>query len=243
MLKDQGSLKLGATFMALGVVAILLSFTGYPWEMAGAMAWVGLAFVAVGLAYLFGRPHFFLKRANGVLSTTSRLIYGPFLILNLCGHSVFRRLSREHLFDEICENLYLGGRLYPSDSPLVADLKLTSVLDLCAEFSESAPFRNLSYLCLPTLDACAPSVEQLEQGVVWMMEKTAAGPVYVHCALGRGRSATMVAAYLVASGRAATVAEAVEFVAERRPQIGLTKCQRRRLEEFAGRQSSERGNQ
>ena len=237
MFQDQGSLRLGSAFLALGLAAIAMAFTGQGWELNATMTWFGVAFFWVGLAYLFARPGFFLKRATGVLPPASYLAYGPLLLFNLSGHYLFRRLSREKLCDPICENLYLGGRLYASDRDLIETLHLCAVLDLRAEFAESAPFRDLNYLSLPVLDACAPGLEQLEQGVAWITQQTAAGPVYVHCALGRGRSATFVAAYLLASGRVASVTEAVDFVAQRRPQIGLTRSQRRSLEEFVARGS------
>jgi protein-tyrosine phosphatase len=47
------------------------------------------------------------------------------------------------------------------------------------------------------------------------------GPVLVCCALGFSRSAVAVAAWLVATGRAAAAAEAVELVRRARPAAVL----------------------
>jgi protein-tyrosine phosphatase len=49
----------------------------------------------------------------------------------------------------------------------------------------------------------------------------AAGPVLVCCALGYSRSAAAVAAWLVATGRAAAALEAVEQVRRARPAAVL----------------------
>ncbi|MFM7100239.1 MAG: dual specificity protein phosphatase family protein, partial [Verrucomicrobiota bacterium] len=59
------------------------------------------------------------------------------------------------------------------------------------------------------------------------------GPVYVHCAAGRGRSALVVAAFLLAEQRVETVGEAVEFLQRIRPEVLLVDGQRARLEEYA----------
>jgi protein-tyrosine phosphatase len=67
----------------------------------------------------------------------------------------------------------------------------------------------------------------------WLERRTAEAPVFVHCALGHGRSAGVVAAHLLHVGRAATVGEALALVSERRPGVGLNGDQARALEEYA----------
>lgn len=59
----------------------------------------------------------------------------------------------------------------------------------------------------------APNTEQIQEGVDWAQVQLAAGtPVYIHCAHGHGRSATVLAALLSAQGRASTAEEAVEIM-------------------------------
>lgn len=59
----------------------------------------------------------------------------------------------------------------------------------------------------------APNTEQIQQGIDWAKEQLAAGQsVYVHCAHGHGRSATVLAALLIATGQASTAEEAVEIM-------------------------------
>ena len=49
---------------------------------------------------------------------------------------------------------------------------------------------------------------------------------YVHCFAGRGRSATVVAAYLLQAGIADSVEAAEDFMRSKRPVVRLGKVQR-----------------
>jgi protein-tyrosine phosphatase len=54
-------------------------------------------------------------------------------------------------------------------------------------------------------------------------------PVYVHCAVGHGRSATFVAAYLLASGAADSPQQAIAFLKARRPGVHINSAQQAAL--------------
>ena len=92
------------------------------------------------------------------------------------------------------------------------------------------------------LDLTPPSVAHMVDACVFIddmrgQDKKPKGVVYVHCAIGFSRSATVAAAWLLHSGRAKTVKEAVEMVAEKRPCAVLSQDYVTRLEEFAARQA------
>ena len=69
------------------------------------------------------------------------------------------------------------------------------------------------------LDLTAPSREQLLDAVGFISEHAATGIVYVHCKVGYSRTAAVVGAYLLASGRAARPAEAAKTLRTARPSI------------------------
>src|SRR5439155_17411517 len=96
---------------------------------------------------------------------------------------------------------------------------VTAVLDLTAEFSESAPFRATTYRNLPVLDLTAPTPDQLHEAVAFLAEEAAKGTVYLHCKIGYSRSAAVAGAYLLAGREAATVEEAVARLRKVRPSI------------------------
>ena len=57
--------------------------------------------------------------------------------------------------------------------------------------------KNISYLNIPVKDLAAPSQEQLTEAVRYIRKHINQGEkILVHCAKGRGRSATMICAYL-----------------------------------------------
>ena len=184
-----------------------------------------LAFGGVGVAYAFAGPLAFGKRTNGTLPAWSRALYAPYFAINALSLWGFRRSSRENDCDEIAPNIYLGCKLNQSDRAAIERMNIQSVFDLTSEFGEIACLRGLNYRALPLLDTCAPKLDELQGGAQWVLESARTGPVYVHCALGHGRSATFVAAALMLSGRAQDAEIAVEQIRRKRPHIGLTRAQ------------------
>ena len=153
------------------------------------------------------------------------MIYAPYYGLNALSLAGLRRSSRENDCDEIAPDIYLGCRLNAGDRAAIERLNIHSVLDLTSEFGESAPLRQLNYRAQPLLDTGAPTLDELRDGARWIAQAAKDGPVYVHCALGHGRSATFVAAALMQSGAAQDAGEAVEIIRRKRPHIGLSRAQ------------------
>ena len=85
---------------------------------------------------------------------------------------------------------------------------------------------ELPWLCLPTLDGTAPPADGLLKLVDTVESRDPSGPVYVHCAAGHGRSATVAAALMLRRGLAADVASAEATMREARPGIHLNRAQR-----------------
>jgi protein-tyrosine phosphatase len=85
--------------------------------------------------------------------------------------------------------------------------------------------RKRNYLCLSTLDHTAPSKNQLKQAIIFIKNHIIERPVFVHCALGHGRSATVVAAWLMEQNKAQVVEEVVKQIKTIRPGVELDAAQ------------------
>ncbi len=111
-----------------------------------------------------------------------------------------------------------------------------AVVNLCAERQDDEQRltdAQMVYLWIPVVDMCAPSFEQIEQGIRWIQyQRQREHVIYVHCAAGVGRSATLLACWYVYS-QGLSVAEALRYIKSKHPQISLTRRQMHRLSTFA----------
>jgi protein-tyrosine phosphatase len=110
---------------------------------------------------------------------------------------------------------------------------VTAVLDLTAEFSESAPFLSLAYRNIPVLDLTAPTFDQLEEMAAFIEEESSKGIVYVHCKIGYSRTGAAAAAFLLRTGKVRTIPEAIHFLRQVRPAIVIRPEVMTALDEFA----------
>ena len=189
-----------------------------------------LAFAGVSLGYGALGPRVFGKRQMA-LRLWSWLVFWPYLALNYFSLWLFRRVANEAPYHEVAPNVLLGCRLWPGDErDFSAGRK--AVLDLTAEFPEVGFLQRDDYLCIPILDTTAPTTEELNRGVRFITEHASTTPVYVHCALGHGRSATFVIAYLLASGQAESVQAALSRLQKVRPGVDLHSPQLAVLEAY-----------
>jgi hypothetical protein len=214
----------------LAVASVLWAVDASWWPLRIAMVWLSISLLVVGMAYLWQGPCVFLKTRQGSLHPASFLWLWPFYLLNELIFNSYRRLSGEPAYAEVLPGLYLGRRLWRRE---IRALGRCDVLDLTCEMSENRSMRKSGrYLCLPVLDNGCPTLEQLCEGVAWLTERLPRGPVYVHCAAGHGRSATMVIAYLLSQYVVGSVEEGIAFLKARRPGVRLNTCQRAILEAF-----------
>ena len=102
-----------------------------------------------------------------------------------------------------------------------------SVVDLTGELSIRADRH------VPMLDLALPANDQISAAVSAIESLRDRRPTLVCCALGYSRSAAAVAAWLVASGQAESVAHAVEAVRKARPKVVLSPPMLERLAQWA----------
>ncbi|GAC1657380.1 MAG: hypothetical protein NVS4B7_02740 [Ktedonobacteraceae bacterium] len=134
----------------------------------------------------------------------------------------------------ITGHLAVGGRVHSQDIHALARLGLTHVVDTRSEHCDDAQAmakEDIELLYLPTPDTYPLTVEQLQQGAVWVHERMQkGGRVLIHCEHGVGRSVLLTCAVLVYGGMSAR--DALALVQEKRWQASPNQRQVDRLKEF-----------
>ena len=198
--------------------AALAGFGG----MALWLIWPAVSFGLLGLIYLGLGGEGFQKQA-GRLSTASTWLQAPYIFLAWLNSRLWT--WRQPAPVAVADGVWLGRM--PGRSVLWKG-GFRSLLDLCPELP--APSGAWTVISLPWLDLLPPAAQQLVLAADAIEKLRAGGPVLVCCALGYSRSATAVAAWLIRTGRAAGVDQAIARLAVRRRQIVIGAEQRAALQ-------------
>ncbi len=231
LLVDVAAFLVALSFTLQGIFALTL---------VGALAlWAALSLLAVCGLYLDaargGDPGPLLK---GQRRPWLQPLFWPFRVVSYVVFAGARWWRRATVVDQVTPGLFLGPRLFPWEVEALRSRGVTVVIDLTSELPTAAPFARAPFerYGVPTLDRGAPPAAVFDEAVRWTAAKVASGAsVYVHCAFGRGRSATLAAAVLIALGRAKDAAEALAMVAAARPSVSVKGEQLTALEGFMER--------
>ncbi len=162
----------------------------------------------------------------------AKWLFGPTLLWNILWARVLRRWN---WWDAIDEGLWLGALPLRSDVARLHALGVRAVINLCAETSGPVAAYGalgIEQLHLPTTDFTTPTLDAIERAVAFIAEKKAAREgVYVHCKAGRGRSATVMACWLM-HARGVAPAEAQQLLTLKRPQVARNLAGRAVVEAF-----------
>ncbi len=114
----------------------------------------------------------------------------------------YERLLGHAWFSEVTPRLWLGGApTYRRDHQALLDLGITAILDVRAERTADLAFfdaHGIAHQRFRVPDIGVPDEHVLTQATDWIDAQLADGrTVLVHCAKGRGRSATVLAAWLM----------------------------------------------
>ena len=194
------------------------------------LLWPALALALVSAGY-FEVGAAVYGKTGAALPLPARLLLAPCLAGQQLSLAHYRR--RSDLWNEAAPGVWIGARPGEAEARDVVALGVTAVLDLTSEFGEPSAFARTDYRCIPVVDLTAPTRSQLEEAVEFIDRTAARGIVYVHCKAGYSRSAAVVGAWLLSSGRAATVDEALGILRRARPGIVVRPEVRRALVDWA----------
>ncbi|WP_448211921.1 diacylglycerol kinase family protein [Colwellia sp. MEBiC06753] len=220
-------------YIAGAILAFFAAFMTASSYFSLMFAWLGLSLGLVSIAYLFNVPSIFRKKDNGSIPIYIRWLFIPFLLGAQLYNSWARRNDTVPSIQQIEDKLFLACRLLPSDINYLKQQKVSAILDVTAEFDGldwTAESSDLHYLNIPVLDHKAPSSAKLTHAINWIESQiNQSRTVVVHCALGRGRSVMVVAAYLLAKHQHLLVVQALAKVQHVRQTAALNDYQLAKL--------------
>jgi len=242
----------GLVFLVPAIAPITYTHS-YGWL---AFLWPCVCFVTMGVLYMAGPRGWALglvllgkNRFDGSIAPLNGVLCAPYLlplwVAWLFKHSVTR--AHENPFDLIAPGIYLGRWPFVFNQfPSAAECTL---IDLTGEMT--VPWRALKgrqFICLPALDHCAPNFLGMSEVGELIANRAPPGggetssvrsldligdggahiqgDVYIFCANGRGRSASLAGVVLVMRGDCATFDEALERIRRVRPQVHVEAHQR-----------------
>lgn len=228
--------------LPMGGLALFLRRKAHPLVVAGLAqgSLVGVA-VAVCSSDRFSRRTAGLlgKRRDGKFKWWSIPVFWPYFVGLQLKLRVQRLISHEPLNNEVAPGLYIGG--WP-DRPenLPWEPRNLAVIDVTSELYRG--HYEGPYLNLPTWDTTGVDPRYIEEGVQWAKVQLARGHrLLVHCAHGHGRSAAVLAAVLMETGRAQTIDEAVAMMQRTRPLVRLNRAHRQSVEDWMALRSTVTG--
>jgi membrane-associated phospholipid phosphatase len=207
--------RLSAAYLA---GSLLLAVAGLrPGGLNRLLLWPAFALLVPAAAYATRRPALFGKRNPAIT-----LLLAPYL----AGAWINSRLGPKPAVQHVAADIWIGraaGRSGYSRNGF------RSVVDVTAEFPGQPDGPH--YRSVPMLDLVPPTAKQLRAGVKAIEDLADVRPTVVYCALGYSRSAAVIATWLVRSGRATSVGEAIGLMRERRPRVTFDQTHESAIEE------------
>jgi len=182
---------------ALSAVIALFLSSWFQWLFV----WIALAAVYFAAGYISGYGEVLMKSENGRVPVYLKTLLLPILIGVTIYNIIARKMDKQPAMQRIRPGLWLGRRLTLTEQNLLEENGITAVLDVTAEFDSPGSWflpRNINYFNVPVFDRSEPRRSQLVRAIQWVDRQRDQGrEVLIHCALGQGRSVTMLIAYLL----------------------------------------------
>ncbi|MBT3136445.1 dual specificity protein phosphatase family protein [Alteromonas sp. ALT199] len=222
-------MKMVKYYILGALLALLLTVTVPVLLLKIAFGWIAFSLIAVSSAYLLNYPSLFRKREDGSIPFYVRWIFVPFLLGSGLYNEYARRTDKVPPLQKIEPHLFLACRMSTQHVDLLNENNVDAILDVTAEFDGldwTAYQEDYKYLNVPVLDHTSPTSEQLVLAINWLNQQISDNKnVVVHCALGRGRSVLVVAAYLLAKNPNLSVDDALRQINQIRQTARLNKHQ------------------
>ena len=206
--------RVGGYYAAGALACLGAALAGWPWT--GILLWPALSLAIAAAAY-WGLGPVIYRKHKGLLPLGTRLLLAPNLIGQWLSWLHYRRQGA--VWSQVTPQVWIGARLKNREAREAKRRGVTAVLDLTAEFSETSALLDLNYCNIAVLDLTPLNGSQLRVAAEFIAQQAATGVVYVHCKAGYSRSVAAVGAYLLASGQAVTVEQAVTILRRARPSL------------------------
>jgi protein-tyrosine phosphatase len=212
--------------LAFTMIGVAVSYGG--WQLGGwwhVLHWYSLSCFVQAVGYGIGSSATFGKSEDGKIVLWARVLHFPHWLYSSTLWTLLYVFSRENKYDQVTDDLIVGRRLLANEMPKGIDVWV----DLTAEFEDSPTIRsNVSYVCLPILDAWVPSAEDL----IKVLKALPKGTTYVHCAQGHGCTGLFAIALLMYRGHAEDSEGAMAKLRRHRPSLRLASKQRQFVKEL-----------
>lgn len=212
--------KLAAMYALIAGMMVVPLFWSPP--LGWLTLWPAISCALTALGYLGLGPSVY-RRRHGMISWPARLVMGPVLAGQWLSWKYYARQSRT--MDHVIDQVWIGRRLNEKEAVEATQRNVGAVVDVCVAMNEAPTLRNaittgqeVARLELPILDLTAPTKDQLQEAIAFIEANRDHG-VLVHCKAGYSRSAAIVAAWLVATGRCPTAESAFDMLRAVRPRI------------------------
>ena len=156
---------------------------------------------------------------------------------------IYKRIQGNRWYDKITEHVWLGGApTYQRDYDFLIENQIGAVIDIRNERSDDLELfqrHDIRHLKLRVPDIHVPDDQIISAGVEYIQQQVEDGrDVYVHCAKGRGRSATLIAGWLM-KYRNMSFEEARDFMVGKRKLVKLESRHGEGLNRWLQKQRSE----
>jgi hypothetical protein len=179
------------------------------------LIWIGASLLFIALGYFGLGAVVFQKKENGSFTFAANILFFPYRWMSRLIRNLFFKSYQTP--QKITDKLYLGAfwmtKLYEYDA----------IFDVCAEYKKSGNTTQ-NYVSYPLIDLATPTLEELDLGVKKLDELIQNNnAIFIHCALGMSRSATIVFGWLWYTNQVKTVKEGFSFFEDKNFQFNLSK--------------------